>query len=76
MPVMLPPYILKVPLPLYTYTPPPLPWASWALLPVIEPPYILKVPELTYTPLPVLLLAWVIVPTPLQSVRVKLPPVI
>ena len=71
LPVIEPPNILKAPPPLVTYTPPPRPLPSVAVLPVIEPPYILKVPPLIYTPLPLSPLSWVILPVPLQSVRVK-----
>ena len=54
------------------YTPPPF---SAALLPEMLPPYMVKVPlGSRYTPVPVSPSAWVILPVPLQSLRVKLPP--
>lgn len=68
LPETLPPSMRNVPSAMYT--PPPF---SAALLPEMLPPYMVKVPsEPRYTPVPVSPSAWVILPVPLQSLRVKL----
>ena len=69
LPVMLPPYMVKLPVP-STLTPPP----SELWFPVMLPLYMVKLP-ITLTPQPIAsLLPWVILPLPLQSVRMKLTP--